>query len=68
MFQPQHLAKTMVQAKVWQKTDPLPESDRVEVDTAGITASLSTGDEVVEPLTQASNQLGILNGSDQPGA
>jgi MoaA/NifB/PqqE/SkfB family radical SAM enzyme len=64
VFQPQHLAKTMVQAKVWKKTEPLPVEDRVTVDTAGITARLSHHDDPASSLAAASEELGILHGSD----
>jgi hypothetical protein len=65
VFQPQHLAKAMIQAKVWQKTDPLPIEQRVPVDAAAITASLTQAAKVTEPLAQASAELGILNATNE---
>ena len=66
VFQPQHLASAMVQAKVWRKTEPLPPEQHVPVDTELITAGLAKASNAIDPLANASDQLGVLSEADEP--
>jgi MoaA/NifB/PqqE/SkfB family radical SAM enzyme len=67
VFQPQHLAKPMVQAKVWQKTEPLPFEERVPVDVAAVTAGLHQAAPAGEPFEEATSQLGVVNADGPTG-